>query len=81
MNDINQKIQAAQLLGLEIEEEYKIIENGFFCVITIKGKDQSYPIPMQKNLVIQKLQSEKNNLRKRLEKIDKDITKIKDMKC
>lgn len=81
MNDINQRLQAAQILGLEIEEEYKEIEGKFFVIITIKGKEQSFPIPMKKDEVVIKLEKEKNDLQKRLKRIELNIKMIKGMKC
>jgi hypothetical protein len=82
MSGINQQIQAAQLLGKEIIEEYKMIEGNFCVVVIIKaGKDQSFPIPMKKEEVLKKLEKEKTDLQTRLKKVESDIKTIKGMKC
>jgi hypothetical protein len=83
MSDINQILQAAQILEKKIEREYKIIEGKLFCVIIIRaGKDQSYPIPMtEKNDVLKKLENDKVNLQKDLKNIELYIKQVKDIKC
>lgn len=82
VDDINRKLQAAQILGMTIEEEFKVIEGNLFVMITIKtGEDISIPIPIKKEEVIRKLNNEKENMNGRLKKIGMALEKVKGMKC
>ena len=79
-NTINNKINAARLLRLDILEEYKIVDGNKFAVLYIKKDDtivETFLSPLDTKTALVQLEQQRENLRIALEDLEKKIEQIK----
>lgn len=78
-NNLNQKLQAARLLGLKVEQNYKIVNGSFFISVDMKKDDiivSSHIEPADKQKTIEALKQQKINFQKGIIEVDKDLKEI-----
>ena len=79
MAEFQQKIQAAQVLGLTVATDYSIVDGQFFTTLKIKSGDtvlEQYPEAQDKAKVLQQLNARKAQLKANITEIDSEIAKI-----
>ena len=80
---IGQKIRAAQELGLEVTQEYSLVNGSFFTTVKIRKGDTevfSHPVPTDKSATIKNLEDERAAHQTRIAAIDAEIDRIKKLK-
>ena len=82
-DEFHKKLQAAQILGLETDDQYIKIDEEYFQKFQIKGKDgsviASLTSPINKENILKNFEEIKANLQKNVDEIQKKIDAINNL--